>query len=82
MTESDLYTLIPFDKLSKDALDGVLEEFVNREGTDYGLIETSFADKCGQVLAQIKHGKVLIVFDHDTQSVGLMLKEELGRQFN
>ncbi len=82
MTENDLYTLIPFDKLSKDALDGVLEEFVNREGTDYGLIETSFTAKCEQVLAQIKQGKVLIVFDHDSQSVGLMLKEQLKSRFN
>ncbi len=82
MTENDLYTLIPFDKLSKDALDGVLEEFVNREGTDYGLIETSFEDKCEQVLAQIKQGQVLIVFDHDSQSVGLMLKEQLKSGFN
>ncbi len=77
MSESDLYTLIPFEKLSKHALDGVLEEFVNREGTDYGLVETSFEDKCEQVLAQIKQGQVLIVFDHDSQSVGLMLKEQL-----
>jgi len=79
MSDSDQYTLIPYEKLSKDALHGVLEEFISREGTDYGLIEVSFDDKCEQVMAQIKQGQVLIVFDHDSQSVGLMLKEELGR---
>ncbi|OUR69460.1 cytoplasmic protein [Bermanella sp. 47_1433_sub80_T6] len=79
MSDSDQYTLIPYQKLSKDALHGVLEEFINREGTDYGLIEVSFDDKCEQVMAQIKQGQVLIVFDHDSQSAGLMLKEELGQ---
>jgi len=79
MSESDQYTLIPFQKLSKDALEGVLEEFINREGTDYGAIEMSFNDKCDQVLAQIKQGQVLIVFDHDSQSVSLMLKDQLGQ---
>jgi len=79
MSDSDQYTLIPYQKLSKDALYGVLEEFINREGTDYGLIEVSFEDKCEQVMAQIKQGQVLIVFDHDSQSVGLMPKEELGQ---
>ena len=77
MSESDQYTLIPHEKLSKEALHGVLEEFINREGTDYGLTEVSFDDKCDQVMAQIKRGQVFIVFDHDSQSVGLMLKEQL-----
>ncbi len=79
MTQSDQYTLVPFQQLSKDALDGVLEEYINREGTDYGAIEMSFSDKCDQVMMQIKQGQVLIVFDHDSQSVSLMLKEQLGQ---
>lgn len=79
MSESDQYTLVPFQKLSKDALEGVLEEFINREGTDYGAIEMSFDEKCEQVLTQIKIGQVLIVFDHDSQSVSLMLKEQLSQ---
>ena len=27
---------IPYQQLSADALDGILDEFVTREGTDYG----------------------------------------------
>ena len=32
---------IPFDQLSHEALHGVVEEFVTRDGTDYGEIEIS-----------------------------------------
>jgi len=77
MTDADEFTKIPYDKLSKEALQGIIEEFINREGTDYGLIEASFTDKCDQVLAQIKRGDVLVVFDHGSQSVGVMHKDQL-----
>ena len=71
------YTPIPYEQLSQDALNGVIEEFVNREGTDYGLFEHSFADKCEQLLNSIKTGKASIVFDHDSQSVGVLHKDQL-----
>lgn len=77
MSESQDYTLVPYEQLSADALQGVIEEFINREGTDYGLIEASLQDKCDQVLAQIKKGLVVIVFDHDSQSVSVMHKDQL-----
>lgn len=71
------YTSIPYAQLSQDALTGVIEEFVNREGTDYGQFEHSFADKCEQLLDSIKAGRALIVFDHDSQSVSVMHKDQL-----
>jgi len=77
MSESQEYTLVPYQQLSRDALAGIIEEFINREGTDYGYIEAIFEDKCEQVLAQIKQGDVVIVFDHGTQSVGVMHKDQL-----
>ncbi len=77
MSHSDQYTTIPYTQLSQDALLGVIDEFISREGTDYGLLEVSYEDKCAQVLAQIKQGLALIVFDHDSQSVSIMLKEQL-----
>ena len=78
MTDTQDYTPVPFQQLSRDALMGVIEEFVNREGTDYGLVEVSFEVKCEQVMAQIKQGDVVIVFDHDSQSVGVMHKDQLS----
>ena len=31
--------IIPHDQLSKQALQGVVEEFITRESTDYGAVE-------------------------------------------
>ncbi len=42
---------IPFKELSSDALRGVLEEFVTRDGMDYGETEISLETKIKQVVA-------------------------------
>ena len=33
---------IPIDRLSPEALQGIIEEFISREGTDYGNWEVSW----------------------------------------
>ena len=59
---------IPYDQLSPEALHGVVEEFVTRDGTDYGEVEIPLETKIAQVLAQIRSGKAVIVFDQETES--------------
>lgn len=63
---------IPYDQLSPVALQGVIEEFVTRDGTDYGEIEVSFETKISQVLGQLKLGKVVIVFDQKTETCTIL----------
>ena len=55
--------IIPHNQLSADALQGVLEEYISREGTAYGMVECDFNDQLKRALAQLEAGKVLIVFD-------------------
>jgi len=64
--------IIPYKQLSTQALEGVIEEFVTRDGTDYGEVEISLKRKISQVLAQLKSGKAVIVFDHKTQSCTIL----------
>jgi uncharacterized protein YheU (UPF0270 family) len=47
---------IPPELLSPEALRGVLEDFVLREGTDYGLRDWSLEEKVAQVATDIRHG--------------------------
>jgi uncharacterized protein YheU (UPF0270 family) len=75
--------LIPPGQLSADALQGVIEAFVAREGTDYGAVEQSFAEKIGQVRDQLQRGDAVIVFDLTTETCTLMTRDnwrELQRQ--
>jgi uncharacterized protein YheU (UPF0270 family) len=69
--------IVPPASLSAEALRGVIEEFVTREGTDYGLQEHSLPQKHDQVARQLAAGEVVIVFDVETESVSLIRREEL-----
>ena len=55
--------IIPPDALSIDALRGLVEAFVLREGTDYGHLEHSLDAKCRAVVRQLRDGHAEIVFD-------------------
>lgn len=65
---------IPYQQLSKDALNGLIEEFINREGTDYGAREYSLDAKVAQILAQLTHGDIIIAYDEESESCTLVLK--------
>lgn len=67
---------VPLEALSPEALNGVIEGFVLQEGTDYGREEVSLAKKIEQVRRQIERGDVKIVFDPDSESVGLLTSRE------
>ena len=59
---------IPHEKLEPESLQALIEEFVTREGTDYGKIEVSFEQKVAQVRSQLMSGQAIILFDVDTQA--------------
>jgi uncharacterized protein YheU (UPF0270 family) len=63
---------IPVQELSAEALRGVVEHFVLREGTDYGAREATFEGKIADVLRQLERREAKIVFDPVTQSVTLL----------
>ena len=63
--------------LSPGALRGLLEEFVTRDGTDYGAIERGLEEKIEQVLAQLRAGEAWIVFDPTTETVNIVVARDL-----
>ena len=69
---------VPYEDLSGEALLGVIESFVLREGTDYGLHETSLEAKVAQVLIQLRRGEAHITFDPATESVNVVVTSAIG----
>jgi hypothetical protein len=63
---------IPWQRLGADTLDSVIEEYVSREGTDYGNHDYSLADKVAQVRLQLKRGEAWIDFDPETETCHLL----------
>jgi uncharacterized protein YheU (UPF0270 family) len=64
---------VPHTELSEDALRGVIESFVLREGTDYGERDVSHEQKVVQVLQQLERGEARIVFDPADSSVTIVV---------
>ncbi len=66
------------DALEPDTLRAVIETFVLREGTDYGLHEASLEDKVAQVLKQVQRGEAHVTFDPATESVNVVVTRAIG----
>ena len=55
------------------------EEFVTREGTEYGLRDVDLATKVAQVRRQLERGEVLVFFDTEASSCQLVPRDEAKR---
>jgi uncharacterized protein len=69
--------VVPHGELSPEALRGLIEDFVTRDGTDYGEIEVPLDVKCTQVLRQLKSGIARIVFNEEDESFTILTTEQL-----
>ena len=68
------------DDLSPEVLRGLVEEFVTRDGTDYGAVEQSVESKIEQVLAQLRSGEARLVFDPETETTNIVTPRELTQE--
>lgn len=69
--------IIPHDQLSAEALVGLIEEFVTRDGTDYGRDEVSLDTKVAQVRSALQSGRAVILYDDKDGSFTIVFKEQL-----
>lgn len=65
---------IPWQKLTDETLTAIIEEFVTREGTEYGARDYSLAEKVAQVRAQLRDGKLGLDYDPDSATCQLFVK--------
>lgn len=66
--------IIPWENLAADTLDSLIESFVLREGTDYGVHEKSLAKKVEDVRRQLKNGEAVLVWSELHETVNIMPK--------
>jgi uncharacterized protein len=69
---------VPYTQLSAEALQGVVESFVLREGTEYGEREFTLSEKRTHVLLQLERGEAQIMFDPQSQSVDIVVTQKPG----
>ncbi|MFZ5723926.1 MAG: YheU family protein [Pseudomonadota bacterium] len=76
MSESPEIVEVPWEQVPPDTLEALIEEFVTRDGTDYGASEASLAGKVSRVREQLRRGEVVIVFDAGSESVNLITRAQ------
>ena len=67
---------IPVNKLSPEALQAVIEEFISRAGTDYGEVEASQETKFRQVKSKLAAGEAALIFDNETETTNIYLAND------
>ena len=69
------YLEIPWQKLSPEAFEGMLEELVSRDGTDYGEQEVGLEDKVAQLRLALEEGRAFIAFDPESESWAVLPRQ-------
>jgi uncharacterized protein YheU (UPF0270 family) len=69
--------IIPWKELETDTLNGLIESFVLREGTDYGEHERSLAQKVDDVRRQLQNGEVVLVWSELHETVNIMPRGQI-----
>lgn len=68
---------VPPSALAPETLDRLMEEFITREGTDYGLEELSLEAKRGRLRRQLERGEVVLLFDPDSETTAFVQRRDL-----
>lgn len=69
--------IIPQDQLAPETLTSLLEEFVSRDGTDYGEEEVTLDEKVEEVRTKLISGEAVILFSESTGQCNIVPKDKL-----
>lgn len=63
---------VPYRQIPAETLRKLIQEFVTRDGADWGDAGCSLEDKVRQVLQQLKNKQVKVVFDLRSETANLV----------
>jgi uncharacterized protein len=67
---------VPHAQIAPDVLRRLIEEFVTRDGTDYGAVERPLGEKVAAVMRQLETGEVAIMVDTEHEAIDIVAREE------
>jgi len=68
------WVAVPHAQLAPEVLRRLIEEFVTRDGTDYGAVERTLGEKVAAVLQQLEAGEVVIVVDAERETIDIVAR--------
>jgi hypothetical protein len=63
---------VPYEQLEPETLVRLIEEFVTRDGTNWGDLDGALEKKVGQVMDQLRNKKAKVVFDLTSQTANII----------
>lgn len=63
---------VPHTSLQPATLRALIEEFVTRDTTDYGVRPRTLEEKVADVMRQLERGEATVVFDPDTGTANIV----------
>ena len=74
--------IIPIQSLPNDTLNNIIESFILREGTDYGVDDCNFEDKKADVKKQLMTGTAVLVYSELHETVNIMPANQFQQAYN
>jgi len=68
--------IIPLEQLSHETLTAIIEDFILREGTEYGAEDVSKEAKIVQVKQQLAQGSAVLVYSELHESINILPSEQ------
>jgi len=63
---------VPYEQLEPEALQNLIQEFVTRDGNDWGEAGGTIEDKVAQIMQQLRNRKAKVVFDLKSQTANIV----------
>jgi uncharacterized protein YheU (UPF0270 family) len=63
---------VPYEQIDPDTLRNMIQEFVTRDGADWGDPGGALEGKIAQVLKQLKNKQVKVVFDLKSETANIV----------
>lgn len=65
---------VPHEHLAPEVLLRLIEEFVTRDGTDYGAVERTLGEKVALVMRQLEAGELAIMVDTEDETIDIVAR--------
>jgi len=63
---------VPYERLEPETLQNLIQEFVTRDGNDWGDAVGALENKVGQVMRQLQNRQAKVVYDLKSQTANIV----------
>lgn len=71
------YVVVPPERLPADVLHNLMEDFIAREGTDYGADALEMDEKVARLTRELARGAAVIVYDPEQETCNIIPARDL-----